>query len=227
MSKKNVNVEEKQNFVEVGTYDWQQYQILQSNIDFSSVDSKNRVIAITSAGQTEGKSTSAIDLSTVYAKRGFKTLYIDLDLRRPVGHRRFMIDNRNGITDYCNGNVTKTDIIKRSGVENLNIITCGSITPFPIKILESQKIKDLIQELRNEYDYIVIDTVPVLVATDVVYINDIVDGFVFIVKAGSTQKNDLRKAINYLKHSNVNIIGISFIQLKNDKSYKNYYYSNE
>ena len=214
MSKKNVNVEEKQNFVEVGTYDWQQYQILQSNIDFSSVDSKNRVIAITSAGQAEGKSTSAIDLSTVYAKRGFKTLYIDLDLRRPIGHRRFMIDNRN-------------DIIKRSGVENLNIITCGSITPFPIKILESQKIKDLIQELRNEYDYIVIDTVPVLVATDVVYINDIVDGFVFIVKAGSTQKNDLRKAINYLKHSKVNIIGISFIQLKNDKSYKNYYYSNE
>ncbi len=195
---------------------------LQSNIELSSIDNKVKVIGITSSKQDEGKSTLAANLAHVYGLKGYKVLFIDLDLRRPTAHRFFSIENKNGIVDYCVKNLKAKDVIRK--VEGVDFIPAGDKTPFPTQIINSEIFKNFIAESRKKYDYIIIDTPPVEVVTDAVVAGNVIDGYVFVCRSNSSHYSDLKDSLKIMKENNLNVIGVSIVDIKKNKSDSNYYY---
>lgn len=201
------------------------FEKLQVNINLSSVDKKLQVIQVTSSLQDEGKTTVAVNLAYSYARKDKKVLVIDLDIRRPKVHRSFNQPNENGIVDYAAGKIGANQLIKKTNY-NVDIILSGSKTPYPTKILESEKLAELINSLREKYDYIIVDTPPVSAVVDPLVVSSLCDGLLFVVEAERTKKSFVKESIKQLENINVNIIGL-VLQSVRDKyskySYKYYY----
>src|SRR5690554_4619999 len=183
------------------------FEKLQVNIDLASVDKKLQVIQITSSLQDEGKTTVAVNLAYSYARKDKKVLVIDLDIRRPKVHRNFNQPNENGIVDYAAGKIGANQLIKKTNY-NVDIILSGSKTPYPTKILESEKLAELINSLREKYDYIIVDTPPVSAVVDPLVVSSLCDGLLFVVEAERTKKSFVKESIKQLENINVNIIGL-------------------
>lgn len=198
------------------------YQHIQVNLDFASIDKKNKVIAVTSSAPGEGKSSTLVNLAYIYSKRDSKVLIVDLDLRRPSTHHFFKLVNELGVSDFCSGKAELKDIIRNSGFENLDIITAGSHTPFPSKVVESKSLENLIDSVKDKYDYIFIDTPPVLAAADSVVASRFVDIYVLVAYYGVTKKTDFEETVSRLNNVNAQIAGVVFTNVKNNE--KGYYY---
>lgn len=199
-------------------------QHTQVNLDFATIDIKDKVIGITSSIPGEGKSTTVANLSCIYAKKDFKVLVIDLDLRRPSIHRFFKIPNELGVTDYCTDAAKVENIIKK--VNGVDIITSGTSTPFPGKVLESEKIVDLINDLKEKYDYIFIDTPPASTFSDSLLISKVVSCFVLVAQYGRTKKNELADTVKLFKSNNINVAGAILTKVNGGgkTNYKYHYY---
>ncbi len=200
------------------------YSRVQINIDYANVDKKIKKIAVTSAHQNEGKSTTAANLAKLYALKGFKTILVDLDLRKPTINRIFNLDNAYGITDFCLNPSNKNKLIKK--VDGLDVITAGTKTSFPTNVLQSEKIKVLFKELDEIYDYIIVDTPPILVVADGIIVSDFVDGFIAVVVSNKTKKTDVKEIKSLFEKNNMNLIGGILTRVKLNKKYVegyNYY----
>lgn len=197
------------------------FQYLQVNLDFSFVDKKSRVVGVTSSLPSEGKSTIISNLAFIYAKKGFKVCLVDLDLRKPTIHRFFSLTNELGVTDFCTGKAKKEEIIKK--VEDVSIITAGTISPFPGVILESSTISTLIDELKKEFEYVFIDTSPVLASPDAILISKFVDQYVIVARYGKTKKNELDEVMHQFKNNNLKVAGVVMNSVELDKK-KGYSY---
>lgn len=194
------------------------YQKVLVNISFAAVDRDLKVIAVTSSHKGDGKSTTLCNLANCYKQNDKKVVVIDLDLRRSVIHRHYGLPNDVGIVDYVAGDIKLKDII--STVDGVDVICAGTNTPFPTKILESNKLVELIEELKKTYDVILVDTPPVLVVTDALVISKFIDGYINVVSYGKTKKKDLKETINQLKGINAEIIGAVMTRVKiKDKTY--------
>ena len=199
------------------------FQNLQVNLDFSFIDQKERVIAVTSPSPSEGKSTVVANLAYIYAKKDFKVLLIDLDLRKANIHRFFGLENTLGVTDYCADKATREEIVQ--SFENLDVISSGSSSPFPSKILESQVLAELIEEAKTKYDYIFIDTPPVLVASDALLISRFVTNYLVVIKHAHTKKNDFDEVVRQFTNNNLEISGVVFDSVASkQKGYYKYNY---
>lgn len=204
------------------------FEKLQVNISLASVDQKIQVIQLTSSLQDEGKTTAAVNLAYSYARKDKKVIVVDLDIRRPKVHRNFKQPNENGIVDYAAGKI-KIDQLIRHTDYNVDIILTGSKTPYPVKILESEKLADLIAYLRERYEYIILDTPPVTSVVDPIIISKLSDGVLFVVEADRTKKSIIKESIQQLENVNVNLIGLVLQSVKDrysKYSYK-YYYTDE
>lgn len=197
------------------------FEKLQVNIGLSSVDKKVQIIQVTSSLQDEGKTTVAVNLAYSYAMKGAKVLVVDLDIRRPKIHRNFNQPNENGIVDFAAGNTKKEQLVKHTKY-GVDVILTGSKTPYPVKILESELIKNLVNEARGAYDYIILDTPPVGAVIDPIVISKLADGVIFIVQADRTKKNIIRESIKQLELAGANIIGLVATNVK--PKYTNYKY---
>lgn len=202
----------------------EQFEKLQVNIGLASVDEKIKVIQITSSVQDEGKTTVAVNLANAYAMKGAKVLVIDLDIRRPKIHRNFKQTNDNGIVDYAAGKITKDNLIKRT-TYGIDVIFTGNKTPYPVKILESSLIKNLVEDMRNQYDYIIIDTPPVGAVVDPIIVSKLVDTVIFIVQANKTKKPIIKESLKQLELAGVNIAGIVLTNVRLKQSSYKYKYS--
>lgn len=202
----------------------EQFEKLQVNIGLASVDEKIKVIQITSSVQDEGKTTVAVNLANAYAMKGAKVLVIDLDIRRPKIHRNFKQTNENGIVDYAAGKITKDNLIKRT-TYGIDVIFTGNKTPYPVKILESSLIKNLVEDMRNQYDYIIIDTPPVGAVVDPIIVSKLVDTVIFIVQANKTKKPIIKESLKQLELAGVNIAGIVLTNVRLKQSSYKYKYS--
>lgn len=200
------------------------FQQLQVNLDFSFIDESKRVIAITSAIVGEGKSTVTANLAYIYSRKGSKVIVLDLDLRRPTIHRFFGLTNDKGITDYCAKQATKEEIIKH--YETIDIITAGTKTPFPGKVLESKSLLNLVSELKEKYDYVLIDTPPMLLTSDPKICSSFVSQYLLVVNYGKTKKTEFDEAINQFKNNeNMVMAGVVMTKVKlAKKGYYNYQY---
>jgi capsular exopolysaccharide synthesis family protein len=203
------------------------YRKLELNIAMMSIDKKTQVIQCTSPTPEDGKTTTAINLAAVYAEKKKKVIILDFDLRRPKIHRAFHCVNDKGFYDYITDNVDYHDLIIHND-SNIDVLLTGKHFSFPHIVLESHKTPDLIENLRKEYDVIVIDTPPVLSVTDSVIISNYVDGIVYVVAFNKTKKEDAKTGLTQLQKNNANVLGIVFanVDVRKTKSYYTYYSDN-
>ncbi|MCH3966895.1 MAG: CpsD/CapB family tyrosine-protein kinase [Bacilli bacterium] len=135
-------------------------QTFQVNLSLSDFRHPAQVIGVTSAIQGEGKSTFSVNLANTYAFRGAKTVLVNFDIRKPVVHLLYNVKNDVGLTEYVAGDCTLDEIIKTTP-QGVDLVNPGTPTPYPTRILDSAKIKDLISELRKRYQFIIVDLPPV------------------------------------------------------------------
>jgi len=203
------------------------YRKLELNISLAGLDKKIQVIQCTSATPEDGKTTTSINLAAVYAEKGKKVIILDFDLRRPKMHRAFHQPNDRGFYDYVMDSVDYHDLIIHYE-SKIDIILSGKRISYPHIALGSGRTAALIEALRTEYDYIVIDTPPVLSVTDAVIISKIVDGVIYVAAYNKTRKDDAREGLKILHFNNANIIGgvLANIDVRKTKAYgyHGYYY---
>jgi capsular exopolysaccharide synthesis family protein len=184
------------------------YRTLRTNIQYSSIDKKAQVVCITSAGPGEGKSTVSSNLAIVMAESGKKTLLIDCDLRKPTLHKGFSASNGTGISDLLAGKAVFEKAVQESGIENLQVLTSGTKPPNPSELLASSKMKKFITALRTMYDFIIIDTPPVLLVTDAQLLVECSDGYLLVLASGQVDKEAAAKAQKLLEKVNAKILGV-------------------
>lgn len=194
------------------------------NLEFANVDGNYKVIQFTSTVQSEGKTTLVSNLAYLLAERGKKVIVLDLDLRRPKIHRVTGVPNDNGLNDYLLGEKDLNEIIRGTNGLNIDYIVTGKETTAINNALTSNKLKDLIAKLREDYDYVLLDTPPTHVVSDSYYIAKMVDGIIYVIGQNIAKKQDLKRAFNELKKTNTPIIGAIMSQVKIKKTEKYYYY---
>ena len=194
----------------------------------SKVSGSSRVFLVTSSGPKEGKSTSSGNLAITLAQMNSKTLLVDCDMRRPMIHNLFMVSRDNGLSKFLTTDDTAlSDIIKPSDVENLDIITSGHVPPNPSELLSSKKMDELIAKTRDEYDYVIIDSPPIIAVTDALILARKVDNLILVIRATVTEREIVEQAKILLKNIDVTPAGvvINGVEVKKYYSgYKYYYY---
>jgi capsular exopolysaccharide synthesis family protein len=209
------------------------FRTLRTNIQYSSIDKKVQVVCVTSAGPGEGKSTIGSNLAVVMAEAGKKTLLIDCDLRKPSIHKAFKLSNSTGLSDLLAGRAVFEKTIQETGIESLQVLTSGMKPPNPSELLASSKMKKFIAALRMRYDFIVIDTPPVLLVTDAQLLVECSDGYLLVIASGEVDKDAAAKAQNLLEKVNAKILGAVLNKVESSKGGyygyygKSYYGSNE
>ncbi len=208
------------------------FQKIVIDLDYINVDSNHKVLQFTSTLPSEGKSTFVSNIAFLLQQKEKKVILLDLDLRRPKINRAFTVPNENGITDYISGKITLEEAIKHSDEVGIDFMVAGESTNLVTNVLESQKMKELIDKLKERYDYVLLDTPPVIAVSDAIIISKLSEAVIFIVAQGKAKKSLVKDAIQTLKKYDVNIIGIVFNQVKMDQAgygYKgNYaYYSDK
>jgi polysaccharide biosynthesis transport protein len=188
------------------------FRILRTNVQFASIDKELNSVLVTSAEPTEGKTTIASNLAVVFAQSGRKTMLIDADLRRPNLHKKFNINNSRGLTSIfyqrISYNIDNDDLVIKSPIENLQVLTTGKLPPNPSEILASSKMKHLIERITKETEMVIIDSPPVLAVTDAVVLSPLVDGVLIVVASGKTSVTAARNMIEQLERSNAKILGV-------------------
>lgn len=172
---------------------------IRTGILFSSAGSAPQVILIASSAPSEGKTSTATNLSVTMAKAGSRVLLIDCDLRRPRVHKFFNLSRDVGISNVLVGSCELKDAIIPSGIDNLDIIPCGPIPPNPSEVLGSETMRDIIKTLRKDYTRIIIDSPPISAVTDAVVLASIADGVVMIVRSGDTPRQIVKNGLSQLQ----------------------------
>lgn len=199
------------------------YRVLRTNIQYTSIDKPLKTLTITSSGPGEGKTTTTINTAITFVQAGNRVLVVDGDLRKPKVHKLMGLENQNGLTNILASKNHYSNYIKKSKIEGLDIITCGAIPPNPSELLASNQMKNLINELREDYDLVLIDAPPVGNVTDAAIISTIVDGTILVAASGTVEVDAVKRAKELLQKVNANIIGVVLNKLdKNSKG--NYYY---
>lgn len=214
----------KKNNYTTTAYD-ESIRTLRTNILFSNVDKDIKKIVVTSSVPDEGKTTVSIDLARSLASSSSRVVLIDLDLRNPSVKNMPSQENNIGVTTVIMKKATLSDASTQdTEQENLDIISSGPIPPNPTELIASDSMKSLLDELSNNYDYVIIDTPPVGILTDAAIISTLSDGVLLVIKSGSTKKEMVKKAIDNIEKVNGNILGaiMTFVNVKNSQ-YGNYY----
>ena len=203
------------------------FRIVRSKLQFTTKGVKNPVLLVTSSIPSEGKSFVAINLASVNAIAGKKTVLVGFDLRRPQIAQRFHLDKNIGVTNYLIGEMKLDEIIQKTNNPNLDIIASGIIPPNPAELIADDKTEELLNELRKKYDYIILDTAPISPVSDSHHLCRLVDASVFVVRDRYTHKQVFQASMEELQGNhidNVSII-INDIQLNSNRAGGRYGYS--
>jgi len=199
------------------------YRALRTSLLLSNLGAPPKVIMITSALPQEGKTTTSINSAVVLAQKGVRVLLIDADLRRPSIHKTLGMGPHTGLSNVLTGSATLENAITRSSVlPNLFILTAGTPPPNPAELLASANMRDVLAQLREEYDHIVIDTPPSLSVTDAVVLSPRADAVVLVIRSGQTTKQALRRSRDILTQVNAKVVGVLLNAV--DLSSPDYYY---
>lgn len=200
------------------------YRILRNNISFSSIDREVKMLAVTSPGRGEGKSTIATNLAVAMAMDGKKALIVDCDLRRPTLHRKLSVSRDIGFTNVVTGACSLEDAIAPTSIENLYLLPSGPIPPNPTEILNSQRSRQIFSELRDMYDSIIVDCPPCVGLGDVQVVSNLVDGLILLIAMDKTLKPHLHIAMKALTQVEAPLIGLVLNRMEiRRQGYNNYY----
>lgn len=216
----------------------EQYKLIRANLDFTLPDDeKCPVIGVTSSMRGEGKSTTAVNLSYVFAEKGSKVLLIDGDLRIPSIAKKLGIESTPGLADLLRGKGAQISEFKSHLLSNWFVLPSGNIPPNPSELLGSTRMENILNQLREVFDYIIIDLPPVNIVSDAISISSLISGMIVVIREEYTEKKELEHCFRQLKLSNANILGCVMNEAKSGSSsygkyrrykyykyYKNYHY---
>lgn len=185
------------------------YKALRTNFNFATLDGKIKTIVVTSSIPGEGKTTFSINLAITLADAGKKVLLIDADLRNPTVHRylRLRQQDLSGLSNILSSTLKASDVLGHLERYGIDLLLSGTIPPNPVELLDSGRIKEVIDELSGDYDYIICDTPPASVVTDASVLSKHCDGIIMVVAQGKTNRELAHKAMDNLKLSGTKIIG--------------------
>ncbi|MGM1050382.1 MAG: CpsD/CapB family tyrosine-protein kinase [Bacillota bacterium] len=186
----------------------EEYRLLRTKIPFSSKDIELKTIMVTSSQTGEGKSTTISNLAVTYAQEGKKVLLIDADLRKPSLHRIFSQLNHQGLSTLLAGQSSVEEAIRKTSISQLSLLPSGPISVNPSELIDSLAMLELLEQMKEQYDVILMDTPSVLDVTDSVIVSALCDGVIMVVAAGKVKKEKLKKAQEQLEHVNARILGI-------------------
>lgn len=211
------------------------FRALRTGIQFSTMDRPGRLLLVTSPSPGEGKSTLAANLALVLAQASQRVLLIDADLRRPVQHSLFQMSNLNGLTSLL---LAVGDGVSREQFEasldevvlhtpyGIDLLTSGPIPPNPSELLGSERLKHVLDAILESYDYVVLDSAPLLPVTDTVVLSTRVQGVLVVLQAGRTRRVQLKRAVHALADVKAHVVGLVLnrVETKGDSLYYYYYY---
>jgi len=183
------------------------YRSLRTNLAFARAHDALRTIVLTSPGPADGKSTTVANLAITFAQQGQKTLLIDADLRRAVLDQLFAAPREPGLTDVLVGRARLPDVVSQTEIPNLDVLGSGPFPPNPSELLGSKAMRDTLQEAREAYDMVLLDSPPLLAVTDAAVLSTMVDGAILVVRMGSTARTSVRRAKSQLHTVHGHLIG--------------------
>jgi capsular exopolysaccharide synthesis family protein len=199
------------------------YGILQTNIAFALPDRDVRTVVVTSALPGEGKTTSAVNLSLSFARRGMRVLLIDADLRRATVHTVFEMKRDPGLSEVLQGSVPFERAFRSVDIdgETMHFLPAGAPAASPTGLLDSDLLRTLLAGLREKYDFVVIDSPPANIVTDAAVLGAMVDGVIVVARVGKTEAAAVGWAIDHLRHVRATVLGVVLndIDFKRDAAY--------
>ncbi len=201
------------------------YRRLRINVVYANPDKDYKILMVSSATKGEGKSTVAANLAVTFTGSEKKVLVIDLDLRRPTQHKIFGENKEPGLSDILFD--SSKDVVLKTVAPNVDLITVGHKTPEPASVLDSKRLKQLIDTYRSEYDHIILDTAPYGIISDSASLLRLIDGLIIVSRFNVTTKRELKFTIDGLEHLNADVLGIvlnAFDPKKSTDYYANYNY---
>jgi succinoglycan biosynthesis transport protein ExoP len=199
---------------------------LRTNIEFNRKNPEANALSVASGGPGEGKSTTIANLAFTSAQGGYTTLIVDADLRRPVQHTLFDLSNKVGLTNYLTTEMSLNDVILPTSVENLSLLPSGILPSDAVGILNSQRMSDMIAELKSRYDIIFFDSPPMLGVSDASVLASEVDQTIIVVQHRRFPRAMLSRVKQAVTGVGGNVLGVVLnnVDLKHDQNY--YYYTN-
>ncbi len=199
------------------------YRALRTSVMLCSAEKPPQTILVTSMASGEGKTTTAANLAFTIAKTGKNVLLVDGDLRRPRLHKVFNLENTSGLSTFLSG-VSSGDILQKSSVGNLSIMTSGPIPPIPSELLNSVRMEKLVKTLSSKFDHIIFDSAPVLSVTDSQILIRFTDSIIVVARAGHTTYESARKGLKILKEIDPHPIGMVINAVDTKRGWINHYY---
>lgn len=204
------------------------YRAIRTNLQFAGAGKQLKTLVFTSAVPSEGKSTTVANLAIVMGQDDKHILLIDCDMRKPVIHRHFGLLNR-GLSNCFVEDLPLKEVIQADVFPNLDVVTSGPVPPNPAELLGSKKMKALLQEAAEAYDYVFLDMPPVLAVTDAVLMSSQVDGTVLVLGSGDISPDEGKQAQSVLEKVHANILGVILnkVPQHHKSGYYYYYYYDE
>jgi succinoglycan biosynthesis transport protein ExoP len=205
------------------------FRALRTNVLFSSAQEGARALVVTSTGPGEGKSMVASNLAISLAQAGQRVLLIDADMRKPKAHEIFGFKQEPGLSNVMVGSTKASDAVRKTTISGLWVLGAGRIPPNPAELLGSARFREFVTSLKAHFDWIIIDTPPVMAVTDSVLVANHASGVVFVVGAEMTSHHAARRAIEQLEQANAKFVGavLNRVDLKHNAYYYSQYYRRE
>ncbi len=207
-----------------GSIAGESYRRLRTNLAFVRVDDPVRTIVVTSPNPEEGKTITAINLAAVLAESGKTVVLVDGDLRRPTVAGRIGVNGGIGLTNILLGDAEPDEVVQSTDRRGLYVLASGPIPPNPTELLGSERARDVVEDLSSRYDYVVIDTTPVLPVSDAAVVGQYADGALVVLRSNRTRRSDAAEAVMRLQMAKISILGtvlncVSSMQWKSSYAY--------
>jgi len=208
-------------FAPKSTYS-ENYRSIRTTLLLSMPDSKLKTIVVTSALPREGKTATVSNLGVALAQAGKNVVIVDADLRKPRQNRIFKLKGRSGLVNYLAAGASLGDVIQATAIPKLYVVAAGPVPPNPVELLGSEKMAALLDELRRNFDFVLLDTPPTLAVSDAVVMGPHLDGAILVVRGGQTSRDALRSAREMLDKHKIRTVGVIINDVR-VRDY-NYYY---
>ena len=201
------------------------YRALRTSVLLSSAGHPPKTILVTSGRPGEGKTTTAVNTAISLAQLGASVLIIDCDLRRPKVHKVFGISHVHGLSTYLSRDAELSSLIHSLPVPNLSLLPCGPTPPNPAELISSEKMREMLTLLSEQFDHIIIDSPPLINVTDPVILSTMVDGVIMVVQAGRSTRDVVRRASQELTGVGAKVFGVVLNNVNLQREgYDEYYY---
>ena len=200
------------------------YRVIRTSIQFAQAGKELKTLAVTSCMPNEGKSITVANLAVVLTQAGKSVLLLDCDMRNPTVHKNFNLSNKVGLSSCISMGTALSDAVQKTSIEGLYALTGGVIPPNPSELLGSEQMKNVLQRAKEQYDYVLIDTPPVMPVTDALIVSRFVDGMILVIASAEVKVEMARDVKNQLVNAGANILGVVLNKVRSEHHGYGYWY---